>query len=44
VAAGCATKRLKQPNRSSSSFRNLQSAIAFATGGFVFGAGGMMAS
>src|SRR6516164_11701585 len=32
--AGCTKKRLKQPNRSSSSFRNLQSATAFAIGGF----------
>jgi hypothetical protein len=42
--AGFAKKRLKQPNRSSSSFRNLQSATAFATAGFGFGFGAMMPS
>jgi hypothetical protein len=39
VAAGC-TKRLKKPNRSSFSFRNLRSATLFATGGFGFRSGG----
>jgi hypothetical protein len=38
--AGFTKNRLKQPNRSSSSFRNLQSAMTFAVGGFGFGTGG----
>jgi hypothetical protein len=34
---------LKQPSRSSSFFRDLQSAITFATGGFGFGSAGTLA-
>jgi len=41
---GRAKKRLKQANRSSSSFRNLQSATSFATGGFGFGSGAKIPS
>jgi hypothetical protein len=36
-----AKKRLKQANRSSCSFRNLQSAASLATGGFSFGSGAL---